>query len=718
MVSASFPNRPFNLRDNVWFIQSDIVNNRSLVGWELWVDKRSYSPTYSFDGSAARWMTLNGAYVHNYGGVGFDFRNGNNFLLASGQTWIGHNADGTGGVNIAAAASFAILGATSLGSYISLPTIPRASTAVWAVQNTKYFGTTHQINLNPASSSFTHTVQWFFGNKSGTIGTGVGASVNWTIPADLIDQIPNSVSGNGTIRVYTYSGGTQIGVRDSGMILTAPTTAVPTIDDINITEATAGLAANVGKYVKGISTLALEIVGEAGISGSTITARKLEVLSGSTVQQSFSTDTATTAVINASGTVTIRATVTDSRGRTATLSKNITVLNYAPPALTSYSVKRALSNAVVDEDQGTYFRLNFAASISSLMNTTERNSWGYRAYTRPYSGGSWTLRSSGALTGTSFNSYKLFGTFALTSAYEVLLEVYDEFATTQVIIPVSVAAIFMHWDASEGVGFGKFRENGRGDFAGDVYARAEVGKYEGNFVPAPTGPGVVTDRLPHTGTTAQRDTYYGIPSTAAAKVALANRQVLFFNTDTGWWESYYAVKGTSGLTVRGLVTGLVADWYPVDNSGPRGRIRASGGQLLNTAGALFTNWDSNWADASNNYDSWRSNTAIYRDPADLAALRTSMAGRYKAKTMMTFPNGSGIGVWEFGAIDNRGNTYQLQNPVELYASYGLTYTFEFEDLLLFSTGRCYVKSPVGQWTIGNSSCYMTLEYLGPPLTAI
>ncbi|WNO27804.1 minor tail protein [Microbacterium phage Huwbert] len=716
MVSASFPNRPFNLRDNVWFIQSDIANNRSLVGWELWVDKRSYSPTYSFDGAAQRWMTLNGAYVHNYGGNGYDFRNGNNFLLASGQTWIGHNADGTGGVNISAAANFAIMGATSLNSYISLPTIPRASTAAWAVQETKYMGSTYQINTNRASAGFTHTIEYAFGNSGWqTIATGVGASVNWTVPPELIQWIPNSVSGNGSLRTTTYSGGTYVGQTISAMYLTAPLSAVPTIDNINITEATAGLAANVGRYVKGISTLALEIVGEAGVSGSSITTRKLEVLSGSTVLQTFSTDTATTAVINASGTVTIRATVTDSRGRTATLSKTITVLNYNPPAITTYSVKRALSNAVVDEDEGTYFRLNFAASITSLMNTTERNSWGYRAYTRPYSGGSWTLKSSGALTGTSFNSYKLFGTYPLTTAYDVLLEVYDEFATTQVIIPVPVAAIFMHWDASEGVGFGKFRENGRGDFSGDVYARAELGKYEGNFVPAPTGPGVVTDRLPHTGTTAQRDQYYGVPATSAARVVLANRQPVFFNTDLGWYESYYVVNTLTNPGVPGLQSTVPSGWYPI-GEGPYIRLIPSATFAVNNNVTV-----QGWAAPGTGKSVRKGGADWFTYSAGFITM--PMAGRYRVRCKTQLVNGTGTCVFYLNASwDNMNLDGAYFN---LNGSYGTRMDLTTANTYVPQGGTLRLLCAVGSLTVhigGNNvdenSGEFSIEYIGPALASI
>jgi len=70
------------------------------------------------------------------------------------------------------------------------------------------------------------------------------------------------------------------------------------------------------------------------------------------------------------------------------------------------------------------------------------------------------------------------------------------------------------------------------------------------------------------GTTARRDRTYPAPTTDAERATLANRQVLWYNTDHGWLESYYAVDGTPGLTVVGVLGTTTfavhpAGWYPV-----------------------------------------------------------------------------------------------------------------------------------------------------------
>jgi len=74
------------------------------------------------------------------------------------------------------------------------------------------------------------------------------------------------------------------------------------------------------------------------------------------------------------------------------------------------------------------------------------------------------------------------------------------------------------------------------------------------------------------GTTAQRDAYWGQPGTAAARVVLAKKGPLWYNTDKGWEEKYSALKGDSGADVN---VAQAAGWYP-SGSGVVPRISAKG----------------------------------------------------------------------------------------------------------------------------------------------
>lgn len=106
--TANFPGRPFRLRVEAsinWQSGATVSLHR-----ELWIDKLSYSPTFSNAGTSSWQMTTHGAVDASWGPGNFDFRNGNNFLLHN-QDYMGTvNNDGT--VSIAGFASFDILGYT------------------------------------------------------------------------------------------------------------------------------------------------------------------------------------------------------------------------------------------------------------------------------------------------------------------------------------------------------------------------------------------------------------------------------------------------------------------------------------------------------------------------------------------------------------------------------------------------------------------------------
>jgi hypothetical protein len=219
--------------------------------------------------------------------------------------------------------------------------------------------------------------------------------------------------------------------------------------------------------------------------------------------------------------------------------------------------------------------VNINAAVNSLFVGSERNAIGYRISTRLRGTSSWTLNANTAPGGVSFNSFVTVGTFSSTLAYDVLVEIYDDFSTTAVQLLVGVASIFMHWNETFGVGFGKYRERGRVDIQGEAFWQRSVSDWRA---------------LTNEGTAAERDAIYGVPATDAARVALANRKIIWYNLDNGFTEMYYAVTGLAGLTVRGLIAGTASGWYPM-NTGPQLLLLPSASFTLGVGGT-FINWTS------------------------------------------------------------------------------------------------------------------------------
>lgn len=494
----------------------------------------------------------------------YDFRNYNVLVLSVADINIGHNADGSKSIGFSFSdGGTSVIGGASGSGSTPLSTIPRASNVSFSA-NPVDAGTSVTINTNRASTSFTHIITYQIGSQSGTIGSGVGASVGWVPPLVLQNEFPNATSGNVTITTQTYNGGTLIGTTTASLAVRAPATSVPDFTTITNSEATAGLAANVGAYVQGLTTLALAITGAAGIYNSTISTYKIEILNSSgTILQTINAASGTSTPIQASGTVTLRGTVIDSRGRSTVKTVNITLLAWAPPQfVTPPTVQRALSSGTVD-DSGTYLRVNLNATVSSLINTTQRNALNYRISTRVRGTTTWTVKATTTPGGIAFNSFVTVGTYSITTSYDVLVEVYDDFVTSAIIVFVPVGNIFMHWDAGLGVGFGKYRERGTIDVQGDLYLN----------------PDTVTGELGKSyawghnhGTAAQRDAFFGTPTVTADIAALANIQPTWFNTDKQWLESYFAPTGTTGLTARGLISTAPAGWYPIAGRLPKASL--------------------------------------------------------------------------------------------------------------------------------------------------
>jgi hypothetical protein len=398
-----------------------------------------------------------------------------------GQRWhdgpwainVGHNADGTGpggGITLRMQTRYSGHDVDTVANFNDFPTIPRASTPSLTV-NPVDAGASTTINTNRASTGFTHDIYYAFGSIGWTlIASGVGASTSWTPPLSLLNQIPNAPTGVGSILCYTYSGGTLIGSKTVNFTLSTPSSVIPTWTSVATSEDNADVATYVGAYVQNVSKLDYAITGAAGVYGSSIYLQRFSA-AGQTVDGASGT---TPLPINSSGTVPVTWLIQDSRGKQKSQTSNITVLPYVTPVISSCTVQRALSDGTPDPDEGTYLRVDATAAVQSLMNTTQRNIIQLKIRTRPLgSGTAWTdpstLKATLSPGGITYNSFTtVAGPYAVDQSYEVRVEALDRFNLSSFQTSVAVGAVFMHWD-EDGLGLGKYRENGMLDVNGDIF---------------------------------------------------------------------------------------------------------------------------------------------------------------------------------------------------------------------------------------------------------
>lgn len=325
------------------------------------------------------------------------------------------------------------------------------------------------LYTNRASTAAVHDFRYTFGGVSAAISTGTADSVTWTPPVSLAAQIPSATSGLCTISCATYIGGVLTGTKYCYITLTVPSTVVPSISAITDTEATAGLAAQFGNYVRGRSTLSVKITA-AGSQGSTISSYRVTVNGSTYTASSFVTGT-----LNTAGSNTISVTVTDSRGRTATSTKTISVLDYASPRLTRFVVERCSSTGAVQMD-GNRVRVSITATASAVGN---KNTMSCAVYYKTASASAWTLATS--ITPTNYavttNNLLLAQTFDPLSSYDFRVTVADYFSSIEQTASVGTKQVMMDFFRDgTGIAFGKVAEtSGRVEFGWPLTLASPLG---------------------------------------------------------------------------------------------------------------------------------------------------------------------------------------------------------------------------------------------------
>lgn len=356
-----------------WSATQNISNNTSTITARLyWMSTDSYGAVSS--SSTKNWsITIDGTRYTGTTTAGLSA--GQKKLIGTASKTVTHNGDGTRSVSISGVFDMEVTlhgtyyrSKSTSGTY-SLNRIPRTSSFTLSSSSVNT-GTAVTISINRASSSFTHTIAYKFGSATGTIASQTtSTSVSWTPPHSLLSQIPNSVSGSGTITVTTYSGSTAIGSTSKAITLSAPASVVPTFTSLTVAEQNTKVPKLMGSgvYVQGHSNLRFNINGAAGTYSSTIKSYKIS-FNGST----YNGSAWNYGVIGKSGTLTATATITDSRGRTATKSISVTIMAYTKPTLTNVTANRnsTTPTTVVVTRTATYSPLTVGTTVKNSLTVT------------------------------------------------------------------------------------------------------------------------------------------------------------------------------------------------------------------------------------------------------------------------------------------------------------------------------------------------------------
>lgn len=382
-------------------------------------------------------------------------------------TWTGdvvHNSDGSKSISVSVylhngssgylPRQYTSSSPLSMGS-VALTTIPRKSSISFGEFTMDSSGT---ITINRASSSFTHTITYSFGSKTGTITTKTtDTSVSWTPKvSELAGQIPTDTRGQGTLTVTTYSGSTDIGSNSYTFYCNLPASVVPTVGTITLTPQT------YSSLIQNKNNVKVSVSGFSGGTGSSI---KSYTFSGPGLSNTTTTNTSVTSgTISNTGTLTYKVTVTDNRGRTNSATKTISCYAWSAPSIIFDAYRVASSDSTVEDDSGTYIRCTYTIKYSYVNGTNGRKSFtisgGSSVSNITYN--SWSKTQTTGVNGiVTETGSAVIKNCPITNTYNIYATITDNYNgnsnSTQITV-FSAERIFNIRSNGNGIAFGKMAD--------------------------------------------------------------------------------------------------------------------------------------------------------------------------------------------------------------------------------------------------------------------
>lgn len=456
MATATFSGQyGHNMTLEVWsdWNRQDIASNSSTVNVQARLRTNGYASMWGATADVTIHVNGGGAIEHPTVNIG----TGSSQLLFAHDYVVGHDNDGkkTVGIQVSVALNTGGYGSSMVAFNLPLPTIARASTGkVTATE----LGKVATITIDRKNSGFKHTLRYNWDGKTGTIATNVDTSCNWTLPLDFANTVPNADYHWGTVYIDTYSGSTKIGTKEATFNANIPASVKPTLGGISLSDSNttvSNLINTSNTFVQVLSNIKVAFNNASGAYSSTISNYRAEIVGKNL---STTSNGGSLGMMNFNGSVTVRATVTDSRGRTSDpVEIPVNVLPYFTPhmsftaqrsgsASTTLTVTRnaRIAPLTVGGKQKNKMIISFKYKEHSATNyTTDTGS----------AGGTWTTIDN--LTNSRAN---LAATFSTLKTYDIIGKIEDAFTSYEFLATVGTEK-FPIAIRPDRVGFGKTPEN-------------------------------------------------------------------------------------------------------------------------------------------------------------------------------------------------------------------------------------------------------------------
>ena len=432
MATYGTSNKYINYSVNSQELSYDINSNTSAV--RIWIDGWRTNTGYTTTGSGTVYARINGV-VYSAGITSSQKITSTPIRLGTWDVTISHDADGSKAISVTGWISHSQFSSSEQGYTHTLTTIPRVS-GVRCDGGT--FGSALTIYFDRKSDNFTHHLYYSLnGGPETGIGANYSTSATWTPPLSLLNSVTGADSTTIMFRAYTFNGGTNIGSSTCTCTVKIPTNIVPTFTSITATPVNPFGSL----YLQGKSSIKLTINGASGVYGSTI---KTYSISGGDYSYSGDKNTYTTGVVDKSGDITFTATITDSRGRTASKTVKVTVTAYTLPTLT-FETYRCDSSGTKDIIKGTYIYVKPTFTYCVITGNAIKTK---------------SIKINNTSKSTAFNSGQgyVFSGYALNTTHEVEVSITDNVGNTVTVIhDIDIGKVILNIPPHKnGVGWGRY----------------------------------------------------------------------------------------------------------------------------------------------------------------------------------------------------------------------------------------------------------------------
>lgn len=448
----------------------NITNNTSNVTVSIEAWRSNAFDTY---GSGTAYCTINGTSYSTSITSSKHIKLDSYTQLFSRTVNIAHGANGAKTLAMSAYISHSQFSSSSQSYSQGLDTIPRASTlSSFSMGASLQVGTANSINLGltRASGSFTHDIYLQHGGVNIATWGGQGVPTSLAITATqvntLLARMSTLSSATMTLIVQTKNGSTNIGSQLSRTTtVTVNANVLPTATGLSVSIYGSGRDKTIVKYVQNITRVTTSFTANSA-GGAYVSSRSIVVKrqSDSGNSHTISSSSGTTGVLALSGVYSVVATVTDSRGRSATQDTTFTVDAYKPPII---SVFKAVRNST------TQTTVNVSRTIS--WSTLGGNNTATYKLERRLGTGAWSQLSSTTVSSGTHNGNDTSTENAVMSSYEFRATITDQFGNSATAtFTVSTQRVVLDIHKNEGVGIGKIHEQGVLDVDGEAFFNGDL----------------------------------------------------------------------------------------------------------------------------------------------------------------------------------------------------------------------------------------------------